>query len=84
MAHAEELAALAAPSVNSYKRFGVGAPQSGATWAPAYATYGGNNRTQMLRVPEGGRVENRACDGSANPYLALAVQLAAEGQRVQP
>ena len=50
---------------------------SGATWAPAYATYGGNNRTQMLRVPEGGRVENRACDGSANPYLAMAVQLAA-------
>jgi glutamine synthetase len=31
----------------------------------------------MLRVPEGGRVENRACDGSANPYLAMAVQLAA-------
>ena len=59
------------------KRFGVGAPQSGATWAPAYATYGGNNRTQMLRVPEGGRVENRGCDGSANPYLAMAVQLAA-------
>ena len=56
---------------------GVGAPLSGATWAPAYATYGGNNRTQMLRVPEGGRVENRACDGSANPYLAMAVQLAA-------
>lgn len=63
--------------MNSYKRFGVGPPQSGATWAPAYATYGGNNRTQMLRVPESGRVENRACDGSANPYLALAVQLAA-------
>src|SRR5437763_1753784 len=39
--------------------------------------YGGNNRTQMLRVPDGGRVENRACDGSANPYLAMAVQLAA-------
>ena len=56
---------------------GVGAPQSGATWAPAYATYGGNNRTQMLRVPEGGRVENRAVDGSANPYLAMAAQLAA-------
>ncbi|HEY3650318.1 MAG TPA: hypothetical protein VGL33_20315, partial [Streptosporangiaceae bacterium] len=55
----------------------VGAPNSGATWAPAYATYGGNNRTQMLRVPDGGRVENRACDGSANPYLAMAVQLAA-------
>jgi glutamine synthetase len=75
--HATAMAAVTCPTVNSYKRFGVGAPQSGATWAPAYATYGGNNRTQMLRVPAGGRVENRACDGSANPYLALAVQLAA-------
>jgi glutamine synthetase len=75
--HAQAMAAVTCPTVNSYKRFGVGAPQSGATWAPAYATYGGNNRTQMLRVPAGGRVENRACDGSANPYLALAVQLAA-------
>ena len=63
--------------MNSYNRFGVGAPVSGATWAPAYATYGGNNRTQMLRIPEGGRIENRGCDGSANPYLAMAAQLAA-------
>ena len=77
IAHAPAMAAVMCPTVNSYKRIGVGAPVSGATWAPAYATYGGNNRTQMLRVPEGGRVENRACDGSANPYLALAVQLAA-------
>jgi len=75
--HAPAMAAVTCPIVNSYKRFGVGAPQSGATWAPAYATYGGNNRTQMLRVPDGGRVENRGCDGAANPYLALAVQLAA-------
>jgi glutamine synthetase len=77
IAHAPALAAVTCPTVNSYKRFGVGAPKSGATWAPAYATYGGNNRTQMLRVPDGGRVENRACDGSANPYLAMAAQLAA-------
>ena len=77
LAHAPALAAVLCPTVNSYKRFGVGAPQSGATWAPAYATYGGNNRTQMLRVPEAGRVENRGCDGSANPYLAVAAQLAA-------
>jgi glutamine synthetase len=75
--HGPALAGVTCPTVNSYKRFGVGAPQSGATWAPAYATYGGNNRTQMLRVPDGGRVENRACDGSANPYLAMAAQLAA-------
>ncbi len=75
--HAPALAAITCPTVNSYKRFGVGAPLSGATWAPAYATYGGNNRTQMLRVPDAGRVENRGCDGSANPYLAMAAQLAA-------
>jgi glutamine synthetase len=75
--HGRALAGITCPTVNSYKRMGVGAPQSGATWAPAYATYGGNNRTQMLRVPEGGRVENRAVDGSANPYLAMAAQLAA-------
>ncbi len=75
--HAPALTAVTAPTVNSYKRIGVGPPASGATWAPAYATYGGNNRTQMLRVPEPGRVENRAVDGSANPYLALTVLLAA-------
>jgi glutamine synthetase len=75
--HGPALAGVTCPTVNSYKRMGVGAPQSGATWAPAYATYGGNNRTQMLRVPDAGRVENRAVDGSANPYLAMAAQLAA-------
>lgn len=75
--HAPALAAVTAPTVNSYKRIGVGPPDSGATWAPAYATYGGNNRTQMLRVPEPGRVENRIVDGSANPYLAFTALLAA-------
>jgi glutamine synthetase len=75
--HGQALVGVTCPTVNSYKRMGVGAPLSGATWAPAYATYGGNNRTQMLRVPEGGRVENRGVDGSANPYLAMAAQLAA-------
>jgi glutamine synthetase len=75
--HGPALVGVTCPTVNSYKRMGVGAPLSGATWAPAYATYGGNNRTQMLRVPDGGRVENRGVDGSANPYLAMAAQLAA-------
>jgi glutamine synthetase len=75
--HARSLVAVTCPTVNSYKRMGVGPPTSGATWAPAYASYGGNNRSQMLRIPEGGRIENRACDGAANPYLALTAQLAA-------
>lgn len=70
--HAPGLVAVACPTVNSYKRMGVGAPASGATWAPAYVAYGGNNRTQMIRVPEAGRIEVRLPDGSANPYLLLS------------
>jgi len=75
--HAAAITALTCPTVNSYKRFGVGPPFSGATWAPAYAAYGGNNRTLMLRVPEPGRFEIRAADGSANPYLAFTALIAA-------
>jgi len=77
LAHATSLVAVTCPTVNSYKRMGVPPPNSGATWAPAYAAYGGNNRTHMLRVPEPGRVENRCVDGSANPYLAFTVLAAA-------
>lgn len=77
LAHARALAAVCAPTVNSYKRLVRGAPRSGATWAPVYITYGGSNRTQMIRIPGPGRLENRAVDGSANPYLAAACMLAA-------
>src|SRR3989440_4613240 len=76
-AHAPAVAAVTAPTVNSYKRLIVGSPRSGATWAPVYISYGRNNRTQMLRLPGPGRVEDRTVDGSANPYLAAAVLLAA-------
>ena len=75
--HGRATAGVICPTVNSYKRIGVGSPTSGSTWAPAYVAYGGNNRTVMLRVPEGGRVEHRGVDGSANPYLASVVLLAA-------
>ena len=75
--HGRASAGIICPTVNSYKRIGVGAPTSGSTWAPAYVAYGGNNRSVMLRVPEGGRVEHRGVDGSANPYLAATVLLAA-------
>jgi glutamine synthetase len=75
--HGRSIAAVICPTVNSYKRIGVGKPASGSTWAPAYVAYGGNNRTVMLRVPEGGRIEHRCVDGSANPYLASAALLAA-------
>jgi glutamine synthetase len=76
-AHARAYIAVTAPTVNSYKRLCVGAPASGATWAPAYVSYGYNNRTQMLRIPAGGRIEDRTVDGSCNPYLAATAMLAA-------
>jgi glutamine synthetase len=76
-AHAKATIALTAPTVNSYKRLSVGAPDSGATWAPAYISYGSNNRTQMLRIPGPGRIEDRTVDGACNPYLAAAAMLIA-------
>jgi len=76
LAHARALTALCAPTVNSYKRLVVGRALSGATWAPAYITYGNNNRTCMVRVPYG-RLEMRLPDGSTNPYLATIGILAA-------
>jgi len=75
--HAKALAAIADPIVNSYKRLLSGGPRSGATWAPVYITYGGSNRTQMIRIPGPGRIENRTVDGAANPYLTCAALLAA-------
>ncbi len=76
LAHAPALAALATPTVNSYKRLVVGRSLSGATWAPAYICYGDNNRTSMVRVPYG-RLELRLSDGSCNPYLTTVALLAA-------
>jgi glutamine synthetase len=40
-------------------------------------TYGGNDRTHFVRIPDGHRIELRGGDGAAKPYLALAVALAA-------
>jgi glutamine synthetase len=76
-ANAKAYIAITAPTVNSYKRLVVGAPTSGATWAPAYISYGYNNRTQMLRIPDAGRIEDRTVDGSCNPYLAATAMLTA-------
>jgi glutamine synthetase len=75
--HACALQAVIAPTVNSYKRTGAATTTSGATWAPRGATYGGNDRTHYLRVPDGNRVELRGADGSANPYLASAAAITA-------
>ncbi len=76
-ANAHAYIAVTAPTVNSYKRLKVGAPTSGATWAPAYVCYGRNNRTQMLRIPDAGRIEDRTVDGSCNPYLAAVAMISA-------
>jgi len=75
--HAAGMHSVLCPTINSYKRIGARTTASGATWSPTDATYGGNDRTHYLRVPDGNRVELRGGDGSANPYLAVAVQLAA-------
>lgn len=76
LAHAPALTALAAPSVNSYKRLVVGRSLTGATWAPAYISYGNNNRSTMVRIPYG-RLELRLPDGGCNPYLTTAAVIAA-------
>src|SRR5918994_4015830 len=75
--HARAYSAVTAPTVNSYKRLKLGTTTSGATWSPVWISYGYNNRTQMLRIPGPGRIEDRTIDGSCNPYLAAAAVFAA-------
>jgi glutamine synthetase len=76
LAHGDALTALAAPTVNSYKRLIASGSRSGLTWAPVSVSYGNNNRTHMLRVPNTSpRVETRAVDPTCNPYLTAAAYL---------
>ncbi|MBM7570193.1 type III glutamate--ammonia ligase [Aquibacillus albus] len=75
--HARALSAIVCPTVNSYKRLTALSTSSGATWAPNFISYGGNNRTKLIRIPESGRIEFRAMDSNANPYLAAAAILSA-------
>jgi glutamine synthetase len=70
-----EFAALACPTVNSYKRLVPG------VWAPTNATWGIDNRTTALRVvagpsPKSARVEYRLTGADINPYIAIAASLA--------
>jgi glutamine synthetase type III len=85
LAHGKGLAALCAPTVNSYRRLGAAMTTSGSTWSPRYISYGGNNRSHLIRIPESGRFECRMVDGSANLYLVMAGLLAAglEGMEKQ-
>ncbi len=75
LAHARGICAVTNPLVNSYKRLVPGYE------APVNVAWSMRNRSPMIRVPErrglGTRIELRMPDPSANPYLALAVQLAA-------
>lgn len=78
LAHAPAITAVAAPTVNSYKRLVKSGSMTGFTWAPIFRSYGGNNRTHMLRIPlTSPRVESRAVDATCNPYLAAAMYLEA-------
>ncbi|MDY7077614.1 MAG: type I glutamate--ammonia ligase [Chloroflexota bacterium] len=76
--HARALAAVVAPTVNSYKRLTPGYE------APVYICWAQLNRSALIRVPGHGaqqeaatRLELRCPDPSANPYLAFAAMLAA-------
>lgn len=79
--HARALCAVTSPTVNCYKRLQIGrgllATRSGFTWVPAFASYGDNNRTQMIRVAGPGHCEDRTVSSGCNPYLALAAYLVA-------
>jgi glutamine synthetase len=75
--HACALQGVIAPTVNSYKRTGATSTASGASWAPRRGTFGGNDRTHYVRIPDDQRIELRGGDGSANPYLAAAGALGA-------
>ena len=78
LAHAGAICALGAPTVNSYKRLVPQGALPDISWAPTVVAYGANNRSCMLRLPASRRcVENRVPDISCNPYLAIAIHVAA-------
>jgi glutamine synthetase type III len=74
---ASAICAYSNPTVNSYKRLNAAMTTSGATWSPTTVSYGGNNRTHTIRIPDRGRFEFRLPDGAANPYLLPAALIAA-------
>jgi len=83
--HARAIAAVATPTVNSYKRLAPRLSDGTVSWAPVHASYGDNNRSCMLRLPRNRpAIENRGVDSAANTYLTAAIMLAAgmEGMRL--
>ncbi len=79
--HGGALTAIACSTVNSYNGLvpRVGGFEGGTvTWAPTHMTYGYNNRSAMLRLPQSRFcIENRAADMCMNPYLGLGMTAAA-------
>jgi len=78
LTHAPEITAVTNQFVNSYKRLW------GGDEAPSFVTWGHNNRSALVRVPlykpgkgQSARVEYRAIDSAANPYLTFSLLLAA-------
>ena len=75
LAHVKGFAAITNPLVNSYKRLVPGYE------APCYLAWSASNRSALIRIPasrgQSTRVELRSPDPCCNPYLELAVCLAA-------
>jgi len=75
LAHVKGMSAVTNPLVNSYKRLVPGYE------APCYLAWSASNRSALIRIPaargQSTRVELRCPDPACNPYLALAVCLAA-------
>ncbi len=75
MEHIQSIAAVTNPLVNSYKRLVPGYE------APCYIAWSAQNRSPLIRIPAsrgaGTRIELRCPDPAANPYLAIALMLAA-------
>ena len=73
--HVQGFTAVTNPLVNSYKRLGAGHE------APRYRAWSASNRSALIRIPaargQATRVELRCPDPACNPYLSLAVCLAA-------
>ena len=72
LTYTEDMTAFLNPTENSYQRLGK-------SKAPAYISWSGENRSQLIRVPaasdEYRRMELRSADPTANPYLAFTLMI---------
>ncbi|AMB58565.1 glutamine synthetase family protein [Microterricola viridarii] len=82
--HAPEITAVTNQFVNSYKRLWGSSDDAALAEAPSFVCWGHNNRSALIRVPlykpnkgQSARIEYRAIDSAANPYLSYSLMLAA-------